>query len=537
MKKYRGNIVDVYKKRIYKGEVTVENKIITDIKEKSVIETQYILPGLINSHVHIESSLLTPSAFATIAVQHGTVAVVSDPHEIANVMGVKGIEFMIADGKKVPLKFFFGAPSCVPATDLETSGAILDSKLVSILLNNKDIHYLSEMMNYPGVINNNLEIKNKIEAAKKLNKPIDGHAPGISGSDLHKYAEAGISTDHECVNEKEALEKINAGMKIQIREGSAAKNFDALYNLIDKFPDKIMLCTDDSHPDDLIKGHINAIIKKGLQKGVDFFNILQTATINPKEHYNLNVGMLRKNDPADFIIIDNLFSFTVQKTIIEGQEVFKYGKTTFRSASSVELNRFNRKFISEKDLQYKAETDAVPVINIIDKELLTTCSFLTPQIKKGNFVSDRKQDLLKIVVVNRYDPLAKPAIGFIKGMGFKKGAICSSVAHDSHNLVATGVSDQEIVTAINKVIEMKGGISLADKETSYGLQLEIAGLMTNMNGYEVAEKYKTLEEKTKKLGSKLQSPFMTLAFMTLLPIPEIKISDNGVFDVLKQRYY
>ncbi|MBN2681801.1 MAG: adenine deaminase [Bacteroidales bacterium] len=537
MKKYSGNIVDVYKKRIYKGEITISNGKINDIIEKQVPETQYILPGLINAHVHIESSLLTPSAFATIAVQHGTVAVVSDPHEIANVLGVKGIDFMINDGNKVPLKFFFGAPSCVPATDLESSGAVLDAKIISQLLERQDIHYLSEMMNYPGVINDIQDIKEKLQAAINNKKPIDGHAPGLTGKQLEKYAKAGITTDHECVSLKEAEEKIKAGIKIQIREGSAAKNFDALFPLIDKYPNMVMLCTDDSHPEDLISGHINSIIKKGLHNGVDFFNILQTATINPKEHYNLNVGMLRKNDLADFIIIDNLINFNVQKTIIEGEEVFKFGKTAFRSAKSNELNNFNRKPVNTSDIDFPAQTDAVPVINIIDKELLTTCSFETPKLTKNSYFSDKKQDILKIVVVNRYNPKTKPAVGFIKGLGFKKGAICSSVAHDSHNLVAAGVTDKDILSAINKVIEMKGGIALAKDNIAYGLQLEIAGLMTNMNGYEVAEKYKCLEEMTKTLGSKLQSPFMTLAFMTLLPIPEIKISDKGVFDVVNQRYF
>ncbi len=525
----KGNIVDVIGRRIYKGIVYIENEIIVKIEEKEVEEDIFIMPGFINSHVHIESSMLTPASFAEIAVKHGTVAVVSDPHEIANVCGNNGINFMLQSGKKTPLKFFFGAPSCVPATSFETSGHILSSKDIDNLLKRDDIYFLSEMMNFPGVIYKDSEVLKKIEFAHKYKKKIDGHAPGLSGNDLKKYADAGISTDHECITIEEAVEKIKFGIKIQIREGSAAKNFESLYQLIDLYPDMIMLCTDDSHPDDLLNGHINLLVKRALNKNLDLFNVLRSVSYNVVSHYNIDVGLLQTGDKADFIIVDNLKSLNIEKTFINGNIVYDGKSTTFTNKETTIINNFNCNKINESDIKIENAGEKIKVINIIDGELFTQ-SFIYSHKQTDKYISSNiNDDILKIVVVNRYKP-SKPIIGFIKNFGLTKGAIAGSIAHDSHNIIVVGTSDSEMVIAVNKIIEIKGGIVVCNNDQTDFLELEIAGLMTNKNIYRVAKKYELLDFKAKTLGTKLKAPFMTLSFMALLVIPELKIGDKGLFD-------
>ncbi|MBE9469254.1 MAG: adenine deaminase [Bacteroidetes bacterium] len=536
MKEYEisGTIADVVNKRFYKGVVKVRDNKIIDIVKKDNVENQFILPGLIDSHIHIESSMLVPSEFAKLAVLHGTVATVSDPHEIANVLGIEGVDFMINNSKTVPFKFFFGAPSCVPATGFETSGFELNSADIENLLKRDDIYYLSEMMNFPGVIYNDNEVINKINLSKKFNKPIDGHAPGLSGNDLKKYVDSGISNDHECSTIEEALEKINCGMKIQIREGSAAKNFEALCKLIDSHPDKVMLCSDDLHPDNLIQGHINKLIKKAQKKGFDFFNILRAATYNPVKHYGLNVGLLQKNDPADFIVVDNLDDFNVLKTFVNGQKVAENNNALFDTKKAEIINNFSVKGISKNDLIVKAENDkTMNLINAFDGELYTKGITVKPKIENNCIVSDIENDILKIVVVNRYDEKAKPAVGFVKGFALKRGAIASSIAHDSHNIICVGTNDTDILSAITKIIDNKGGIVACNEKNIYDLPLPIAGLMSNKSGKEVASQYKFLNDKALEFGSKFAAPFMSLAFMALLVIPELKIGDKGLFDVNK----
>jgi adenine deaminase len=476
-----GNIVDPVSEKIYKGILFVENgKIINIKKDDSITEEKYIFPGLINSHVHIESSMITPLEFSKQAVKWGTVAVVSDPHEIANVLGKEGIKFMINNSKLSPMKFYFGVPSCVPATSFETSGAILNSSEVKKLLENKDLYFLSEMMNYPGVIFNDEEVHNKLKYAKDLYLPIDGHAPGIKGDDLKKYVDAGISTDHECTTIEEAEEKISLGMKILIREGSAAKNFDALYPLISKYTNDVMLCTDDTHPDDLMLGHINILVKKCIEKDVDIVKIAKVVNLNPKLHYKLDVGSLQINDSADFLIIDDLKKFTILKTFINGEEVFNGQNTVIQQNASVKLNNFNAKSIKVEDIIVKnPENKKIKVINCFDGDLLTKLSLENLSTNINNEIqSDIENDILKIVVLNRYNN-SKPIIGYIKGFGLKHGAIASSIAHDSHNIIAVGISNQEIVKTINQVIDNKGGIAVSNEEKLYDLPLEIAGLMTN----------------------------------------------------------
>ena len=531
--KISGNIVDVKNRRIFSGSLIIENSRIIDIEENDKVYNNYIMPGFINSHVHIESSMLTPSAFAHIAVQHGTVATVSDPHEIANVLGIKGIDFMIDNAKTVPLKMFFGAPSCVPATAFETSGAIIDAKEIDQLMQRDDIWYLSEMMNFPAVIFQDKEVHAKLKSAKKYNKPIDGHAPFLMGEDLKKYAKGGITTDHECVTIEEALEKIDLGIKIQIREGSAAKNFEALHSLISKQPDKVMLCTDDSHPDDLIQGFINRIVERAVKYGHNIFDVLQAVSVNVVEHYNLPVGLLQKGDLADFIVVDDLTHFKIQATYINGELVFDGQTTQFEISDSEVLNRFDRQKINIDDLKLTLpENTILKVIEAYDGDLTTGVYKYQTNQSFDNFESDLSKDILKMVVLSRYDQSAIQ-IAYVKGFGMKQGAFASSIAHDSHNIIAVGTNDEDLLQAINQLIDNKGGISFSNKTDHESLELEIAGLMTNRNIEDVALQYKTISDKIKEVGSVLYAPLMTAAFMSLLVIPKLKLGDKGLFDVEK----
>jgi adenine deaminase len=531
-----GNLVDVHQKKIYPAEITVENRRIKSIKkiENSELRTQnYILPGFIDSHVHIESSMLVPSEFARLAVVHGTVATVSDPHEIANVCGMEGVEFMIKNGKTVPFKFHFGAPSCVPATNFETAGAILDSNDVKKLLESDDIYYLSEMMNFPGVLNEDEEVMKKIASAHHLLKPVDGHAPGLRGDDAKKYIAAGITTDHECFTKEEALDKLQNGMKVIIREGSAAKNFEALIDLLHEYPNQMMFCSDDKHPDSLVEGHINQLCTRTVEKGVDLFKILQAASVNPVYHYKMKVGLLREGDPADFIAVKDLKNFEVLQTYIDGEMVAENGKSKIETEKSKVINNFSCSKKNIKDFELSLTTYHSQLthlaIEALDGQLITNRTNFQPAVEKGNIVSDIEQDVLKIVVVNRYKeaPVAK---AFIKNFGLKSGALASSVAHDSHNIVAVGVDDSTICDAVNMVIEHKGGVSFVSDDTEMIVPLPVAGLMSNEDGYKVAEQYSLIDKAVKYAGSGLSAPFMTLSFMALLVIPHLKLSDLGLFD-------
>ena len=522
-----GNLVDIKQEKIYPAEITVDKgKIISinPIHHSPFTIHGYILPGFIDSHVHIESSMLVPSEFAKLAVVHGTVATVSDPHEIANVCGIKGVEFMIENGKTVPFKFNFGAPSCVPATIFETAGDKLDSTDVENLLLRKEIKYLSEMMNFPGVLNNDKEVIKKIAAAHQLNKPVDGHAPGLRGETAKKYIDAGISTDHECFTKEEALDKLKYGMWIIIREGSAAKNFEALIDLLNDYPDMIMFCSDDKHPDSLVLGHINQLCARAVAKGIDMFKILKAACVNPVLHYKLDVGLLKQNDPADFIVVKDLEKFEVIKTFINGELVAENGKSKIESQKSKIINNFSCALKKANDFLYSRSTQnteiTIPVIEALDGQLITNKVKTKPGYGR---------DILEIVVVNRYEdtPVAK---ALIMNFGLKQGAIASSVAHDSHNIVAVGVDKESICEAVNMVIEHKGGISFVSDDTKMIVPLPVAGLMSNEDGYKVAEQYSLIDKAVKSAGSTLSAPFMTLSFMALLVIPHLKLSDKGLFD-------
>jgi adenine deaminase len=530
----KGQYIDIVGKRIFPAAISVQEGVISAIQEIPAAPQHFILPGFIDSHVHIESSMLIPSAFARLAVIHGTIGTISDPHEIANVCGVEGVHYMINNGKKVPFHFFFGAPSCVPATTFETAGASINSEEVATLLDNKDIYYLSEMMNFPGVLFKDEEVMKKIKAAHAVGKPVDGHAPGLMGEDAQKYIEAGISTDHECFTIEEAVDKLSYGMKILIREGSAAKNFEALYELIDDHPNSVMLCSDDKHPDSLVLGHINQLCARAVAKGLNVFNILKAACINPVVHYQLPTGMARVNDPGNFIVIEDLTHFKVAQTYINGQLVAEKGQSLIQPIDEKIINQFDTTLIKVEDIQvdlgtYPTKENKIAVIEAIDGQLITNYLWEDPTITNGKIISDTNKDILKIVVYNRYHPAA-PKMAFIKNFGFKHGAIASTVAHDSHNIIAVGVNDHEIVQAINTVIQEKGGISCVKEQELKVLGLPVAGLMSKDDPYMVAEAYSTIDAMAKSLGSTLGSPFMTLSFMALLVIPHLKLSDKGLFD-------
>ncbi len=575
-----GRLVDLHQQTIYPAEVVVhDGKItgITRIPDSRLKTTDYILPGFIDSHVHIESSMLVPSEFAKLAVVHGTVATVSDPHEIANVCGMEGVEFMIENGKTVPFKFNFGAPSCVPATTFETAGATLDSTDVEKLLQRDEIKYLSEMMNFPGVLFKDEEVMKKIASAHRLGKPVDGHAPGLRGEKAREYIQAPlppdggflysdnisidyssltiktsttttiksdaeippsggggavISTDHECFTAEEALDKLKYGMKIIIREGSAAKNFEALIGLLNEWPDMIMFCSDDKHPDSLVLGHINQLCARAVAWGIDIFKILKAACVNPVLHYKLDVGLLKEGDAADFIVVKDLEKFEVVKTFINGELVAENGVSNIKTTKSGIVNNFSCsiKEVADFEVLMGASQTLLPVIEALDGQLITNRLAYEPKVLNGKIVNDIERDILKIVVVNRYNnaPVAK---AFIKNFGLKQGALASSVAHDSHNIVAVGVDDESICRAVNLVIEKEGGVCAVGNNKEMILALPVAGLMSNEDGYKVAADYTAIDKMAKEeLGSALASPFMTLSFMALLVIPHLKLSDKGLFD-------
>ena len=527
--KIYGNLVDIHKRNIFKCCLDVDNGIIIRIERCDHNSEVFIMPGLIDAHIHIESSMVTPGAFAAEAIKHGTVAVVSDPHEIANVCGIEGIDFMINDSRKVPLKFYFGAPSCVPATIFETSGGVINSEQVKQLLLRPEIYYLSEMMNFPGVISNDIDVISKINSAKVVGKPVDGHAPGLSGGDLEKYINVGISTDHECSTLAEAEEKISLGMKILIREGSAARNLQNLKPLINIYPDMVMLCSDDLHPEMLISGHINKLIKSLINEGFDIFNVLRSATINPVNHYNLNTGLLREGDPADFIIVDNLENLKVIETWIDGRKVFEEGKVLFNTDRNIIINKFNCSQIRKEDISVVNKGKNFRVIQAFDGELFTR-EILASSVLSVTLEADINKDYLKIVVKDRYQD-APPQIGFINGFKLQKGAFAGSVAHDSHNIICIGTNDNDIVEAINAIVKMKGGLAVSCDNSVSTLKLNIGGIMTSDSCTETAKIYNELNTFVKSLGCTLSAPFMTLAFMALLVIPELKIGDKYLFDV------
>ncbi len=531
-----GNIVDIINKSIYKGIISINNKgIICSIQPSANVDNVLVLPGFIDSHVHIESSMVTPFQFSLPAVSHGTIGVLADPHEIANILGIKGINFMLENAKNTPLNIFFGIPSCVPATAFDINGYKLTSKDIENLFLSDNFYFLSEMMNYPGVIGNDKEIAEKLKVAKKYNKVIDGHAPGLLGNDLIKYISAGISTDHECYNIDEAIEKIKLGMKVMIREGSAAKNFNNLAPLIDLFPDMVMLCTDDSHPDDLINGHIDLLVRKAIKGGLDLFNVLKAACINPIIHYNLPVGMLQPGDRADFIIIDDFDKLNILSMYINGRCIFSNEKVHLENPAPLKINNFNTNKIGLKDIEIKSRGNNIHIIELVKDEIITKHSVEKSYLIDGFVSQNLENDLLKIVYYNRYRP-SDPQVGFVRNFGLKSGAIAQTIAHDSHNIVAIGCDDKDLILAINRIVELKGGIVYQDNDYSIEIPLEIGGIMSNDSIDIIAKKYTQITKLLKNKGCKHTSPLMTLSFIALIVIPEIKIGDLGIFDVKEFKF-
>lgn len=524
-------LVDVSNRQIVPAVVTIRDGRISAIEptDKSLVG-HYMLPGFVDAHIHIESSMLLPSQFARAAVIHGTVATVSDPHEIANVCGMDGIELMLRDAAQTSFKFHFGAPACVPATHFETSGAEMDAECVARLLDDPRIGYLSEVMDFPGVLNGDKDVLAKIEAARQRGKPVDGHAPGLRGDAARKYFAAGISTDHECITIEEALDKISAGCKIIIREGSAARNFDALEPLLDKYPEWCMFCSDDKHPDDLLAGHINQLAARAVARGRDLMNVLQACSVNAIQHYGLNVGLLRVGDPADFVMVSDLERFSVLETYIDGQLVAQKGECLLEGASTSTINHFAAKPIQAADLEIAAETNKIRVIEALDGQLITNSIVMDARVNNGLAVADVERDLLKLVVLNRY-AAAKPAVAFVRGFGLKHGAFASSVAHDSHNILAVGLSDEDICEVINTIVRERGGLAVSWEGKTSLLPLPVAGLMALDSCEIVARKYQQLDRHVKDLGCTLRAPFMSLSFLALLVIPSLKLSDRGLFDV------
>jgi adenine deaminase len=523
------NLVDIHERKIYPARIICSGNYISKIEKLDYTVPDYVLPGLIDAHIHIESSMTTPGSFAEAAVSRGTTGVVSDPHEIANVLGIEGVKFMIADSEKVPLKFWFGAPSCVPATSFESAGAVIDQEKVRELLIKDKIKYLAEMMNFPGVINKDPGVMEKIKLAKELGKPIDGHAPGLSGKDLENYIEAGISTDHECSALQEALEKISLGMKILIREGSAARNLSALKSLLNSDPEMVMLCSDDMHPEMLVKRHLDKIIAQLICEGFDLFNVIRSCTLNPAKHYKLESGLLQEGDPADFIVVNDYHKMNVLETWINGEKVYDRGKVLFNYERNGTVNKFRCSEISKQQIRIRRKANRMRVIEAKDGELLTR-SVLKNTGSDVLVNPDTGNDILKIVVKDRYND-APPAVGFITGFGLKEGAFAGSVAHDSHNIICIGANDSDIVSAVNEIVRIKGGLVVAVNDLISSLPLPVAGLMSLRPLKEVATEYEELSAKVKSMGCKMAAPFMTLSFMALLVIPELKLSDKGLFDV------
>lgn len=525
----QGNLVDIPARTIRAVEVTIHGGRIQSITSIAGPVAGYLMPGFIDAHVHVESSMLIPSEFARLAVTHGTVATISDPHEIANVLGVDGVDYMIENGRQVPFHFFFGAPSCVPATTFETAGASIDAEQVGKLLERPEVLYLSEMMNFPGVLNGDTEVLKKIAHAQRVGKPVDGHAPGLRGERAQRYIKAGMSTDHECFTAEEALDKLKHGMWVQIREGSAAKNFEALHGLLHEHWECMMLCSDDKHPDSLVLGHLDSVCARAVAAGIDVFKVLQAACLNPIKHYKLPVGQLRVGDPADLIVVEDLVSFKALKTYIRGQLVAESGRSLIARVKASTPNNFNCAPKRPSDFHVAATAQDLLVIEPYDGQLITGKVPMPPTVMGNACIADPSRDLLKIAVVNRYAD-APVAVGWITNMGLKKGALASCVAHDSHNIVAVGTNDEDLCAAVNAVITAKGGISLADGPLQMTLALPVAGIMSDADAYDVARDYSTIDRAAKELGCMMSAPYMTLSFMALLVIPHLKMSDMGLFD-------
>jgi adenine deaminase len=533
VKAVSGTVVDVIKRRLFGARIEVgPTGRIAAIVPEATPAPGFLLPGWVDAHVHVESSMLTPTAFAREAVRHGTVAAVTDPHEIANVLGMEGIDFMLAEAARTPFHFATGAPSCVPATPFDTAGAVLDAEAVSRLLARPEISHLSEMMNVPGVLSGDADVVAKLTAARRYGKPVDGHAPGLRGEDLHRYLQAGISTDHECLDLDEALEKAAAGMRIQLRRGSAARQFEPLLPVLAHYPEACMFCSDDKHPDDLAQGYIDQMVRIAVAAGMDLFDVLRAASLNPARHYGLDLGLLQPGDRADWIEVEDLTNFLIRRTVLGGEVVAERGETRLPVLAPLRCpNHFALQPVAPEAFRIPGRDGLCRVIGVREGQLLTDAAICRPTLRDGSVVADPTRDLVKLVVCNRYAPDAQPALALALGFGLHAGALATSVAHDSHHVIAAGTNDSLLAQAINAVVSHGGGLAVADGQgTTHTMPLPVAGLMGTGTCEQTAADHARVTEAARRCGCTLQAPFMTLSFLALPVIPALKLTDQGLFD-------
>ena len=528
-----GTVIDVINRRMFGGciEVGVDGRI-RAIRAEAHPQPGYILPGLVDAHVHVESSMLCPAAFARSAVCHGTIAAVTDPHEIANVLGMAGVEFMVTEAARTPFHFAIGAPSCVPATPFDTAGAVLDAAAVARLLDRANISHLAEMMNVPGVLTGDDEVMAKLDAAHRWGKPVDGHAPDLRGKEMQRYLQAGISTDHECLSEEEAMEKAAAGMHILLRRGSAARSFTTLLPVLGRFPEQCMFCTDDLHPDALLQGHIDVLVRIALAEGFALFDVLRAASLNPVRHYGLKMGLLQVGDPADWIEVDNLQAFRIRRTVLGGQVVAQDGVARLQAHQPLSMpNHFRLQPLQVEQFALPARSGQCRVIGLRDGDLFTEEILCWPTTGEGLVLSNPGRDLLKLAVCNRYAEASEPALALVKGLGLQSGALAASVAHDSHHLICVGSDDALMARAANAIINCGGGLAAVNGQGEMALMpLPVAGLMTTEQCEVAAEQYRQVTAMARSCGCRLGAPFMALSFLALPVIPELKLTDRSLFD-------
>jgi adenine deaminase len=525
-----GNLVDVVREAVFPARIETSHGIITLIERVDKEFRDFLVPGLIDAHIHIESSLLSPSRFAEAAVPHGTTAVIADPHEIANVLGLEGIDYMVRDAAAVPLRFYFTAPSCVPATPFETSGAVLGPREVEKLLERDNFIALGELMNYPGAIRGDPDVIAKIDVARRLRKPVDGHCPLLSGEPLRAYVGLGISTDHECTTAAEALEKHALGMRVMVREGSVSKDLEALAPFARDH--EFLLVSDDLLLPDLLRGHLDRSLAAAVSLGIDPFRALRAATINPARHYGLPLGLLEAGRMADIVRVADLGSFRILEVYIGGRRAAGQGRPTFVARPEPLPGRLSVRERSPRDFAVRASGPSAKVrsIGLVKDSLLTQSLKATLSVEDGLVMPDADRDILRIAVVNRYRD-APVANGFVTGFGLKDGAIAGSVAHDSHNIIAVGAGAGDVADAVNRVIREGGGFSACASGRGAILPLPVAGLMSAEPAAAVGETLDRLHAMAEAQGSTIPRPFMAMSFLSLLVIPSLKIGDRGLFDV------
>lgn len=539
-----GNLVNVYSGEVYEAYVGLQGPRVKYVHRHSKrggkyldVYPRYILPGLIDAHIHIESSMLTPTRFAEAAVPRGTTCVICDPHEIANVLGIDGVRYMIKTSSKTPLRFYYMIPSCVPASKLETTGGIIGIRETTELKNEPGVLGLGEVMNFPGVVGGDKELMSKIALFRDM--AVDGHSPGLRGEELCKYVSAGISSDHECTDKDEALEKLSLGMRIMIREGTASKDMHRLIGAVNEANSRrFMMVSDDLGPDDLVKnGHVDRLLRRAVEEGLDPVNAVRLVTSNPAEYFGLKLlGGVAPGKLGDLVVVEDLESFRVSMVLINGRLVAKDGKALFPQKTASRIGSPMNFTLSPGSLAIGSPSPEakVRVIEVYDGSLYTSEKVIKMRPKNGFIASSPDRDILKVCVVERYRSTGNVGVGFVRGFGLKRGALASSIAHDSHNIVAVGVRDKDIHRAGNAIKKLGGGIAAVGDSIS-ALSLPVAGLMTDDLPERVAENLVEVNRVAEDLGCPLSSPFSTLSFIALAVIPELKLTDMGLVDVRQSK--